>query len=1129
MHTPRRLSASFHWLNATQFFGALNDNLFKLLVTFFLIARLGAEHKSTIVGVGGLVFALPFLLLLPAAGVLADRISKSVIVVAAKVLEIVVMAAGVAAFVSGRAWAAYAVLFLMAAQSALFGPSKYGIIPELVPRESLSFANGRLVALSYLAIILGTAGAPILANLLGGRLALAVGLCVVIAVAGTWTSLRIERTPAGRPEHGASWFFLSDVARSLRGIRHDGYLMLAIFGAAYFSMIGSFLQMNLIPYGMDQLGLSDTNSGFLFLAAALGIGLGAAAAGRLSGRNIEFGVVPFAALGLAIGALVLSGTRHVPTAVVATFFSGASAGLFIVPVESFIQFRCPRNRLGEVQAANNFLGWVGVLTGAGLILLLNQAMGMTPARSFIVMGALTLVLLVMTLRVLPDFLVRFVAVALTRTIYRIRCLGVEHVPVEGGALLVANHVSYLDAMQILACQQRRIRFLMHRSIYETSRMRPLFRLMGVIPIAMEDPPRKIVEALKAARAALDDGWMVCIFAEGSLTQNGLMRGFRPGFERIVRGSAHPIVPVYIGGTWGSVFSHFHRGFHANVPLHIPYPVTVIFGRPMSSASTAWEVRQAVQELSCDYFEDRRRLRRPLGRAFIATARRNWSCPAVNDTTGRRLTYGHTLTAALALAARLEDRTRGQEAVGIMLPPSVGGALANLALAVLRKTSVNLNFTVSPEAFASAIAQSGIRTVVSSRAFLEKVQPPTPLPGLVLLEDLLKEVTPLRKLAALVRARLWPAGLLTPLRGFRPDDVATIIFSSGTTGTPKGVALSHHNICSNVEAVTLVFRPRAEDNLAATLPFFHSFGYTCGLWFPLLSGMRSSFHPSPLDSTRIGQMIREEGCTVLFSTPTFLIGHLRRVPPEDLRTLRHVVTGAEKLKARTVQAYEERFGIRPKEGYGTTELSPVAMLSLPDEGEGPLVQAGTKEGSVGLPLPGDAVRIVDPETGALLPPGTPGMLTIRGPNVMVGYLNDPGKTAEVVRDGWYWTGDIATVDTDGFVTITDRLARFSKIGGEMVPHMAVEDEYLRGLNRAEMVLAVASIADERKGERLVVLYTDAAGDPAALHAIIEKAGIPNLWKPARDAYHRIEAVPMTATGKLDVKTLRQIAAAAFPHA
>jgi len=671
---------------------------------------------------------------------------------------------------------------------------------------------------------------------------------------------------------------------------------------------------------------------------------GSLIAGRLSGRNVEFGVLPIGALGLALATLAMGGITQWPAAAVAIVAAGLSAGLYIVPLEAFIQLRCPKDRLGEVLAANGFLSWIGVLAAAALMLLFDR-LHVSPAQGFVVMGWLTLALTV---------------------------------------------------------------YMMHRPIYETHKLRFLFRLMKSIPIAMEDPPKRIVESLRAARKALDDGYMVCIFAEGALTRNGLMRGFKPGFERIVRGTNHPIVPIYIGGTWGSVFSHFHRGFHARVPIRLPYPVGVVFGRPMPSDTPADAVRQAVQELSCDYYDDRRRTRRPLGRAFVAAARRNWSKLAMTDTGGRRLTFGHTLAGAVALARRIAPLTRGQEAVGLLLPPSVGGALANLALALLRKTSVNLNFSVSPEAFRSAIGQSGLRTVLSSRAALEKIKPPSDLPGLVYIEDLVAAITPARRLAALLTARLAPAWRIAPCRGFRPDDVATIIFSSGTTGEPKGVLLTHHNIRSNVEAVSLVFRPRAGDALAASLPLFHSFGYTCGLWLPLLAGMRADFHPNPLDTARIAQMIREEGCTALFTTPTFLLGHLRRAQPDDLRSLRHVITGAEKLKPRVADAFEARFGIRPREGYGTTELSPVAILSLPDEGEGPYAQSGWKAGSVGMAVPGVAVRIVDPDTGERLPTGTPGMLIVRGPNVMRGYLNRPDLTAEVIRDGWYWTGDIAAV-------------------------------------------------------------------------------------------------------------------------
>lgn len=1119
------IGPSFRWLNATQFLGALNDNVFKLLLINFLIAVASGSTAGGIAGLASLLFAVPFLLFTPLAGELADRYSKRDLVVATKVLEIVVMLAGTVAFVAGQPAALYGVLFLMALQSALFGPCKYGIIPELVSRDAISRANGQLVMMTYLAIILGTVLGPQLAHWLEGRYAWASVACIGIAVVGTLTALGIHRTPAGgRPVH-PSLLFWRGATRILREFRGDRHLIVAMYGYAYFSVVGAFLQAAIIQFGMERLGYTSVQATALFLYAALGIAAGGWLAGRWSGRNIEFGIVPLGALLIAGATAWLALAAHrLPAVAVGLALAGVGSGLYVVPLEAFLQWRSPPERRGEIVATGGFLSWVGVFLGALLCTLVLGVFKWPAAHGFLLLSGLTLALGVYSLKVLPDFFVRFVVMLMTRVIYRLRALGLENLPVEGGALLVANHVSFMDALQIMAVQQRRIRFMMHRSIYEGNRLRPLFKLMGVIPIAMEDPPKKIVESLREARRCLDEGYLVCIFAEGALTRTGLMRGFKPGFERIVRGSRHPIIPVYIGGTWGSIFSHYYGRQQLRMPSQFPYPVTVIFGAPRPADTPAPAVRQAVMELSCAYFEDRKPLHTSLGATFIRNARRHWAEPAMDDTLGRSLTWGRTLAGALALARVLARKTRGQDRVGILLPPSVGGALVNIALTLLRKTTVNLNFTASAEAFRSSIQQAGLRTIITSRAFLEKFPQFAELPGLLLAEDLRGGITRAAGLRALLAARLAPVGWLTRTRGVSADDVATIIFSSGTTGEPKGVMLTHHNIASNVEAYTMVLRPTGTDRLCATLPLFHSFGFTCGIWFPALAGMKVSFHTSPLDAAKVAEVVRTRKCTALFVTPTFLLAYLRKATREDFASLRIVVVGAEKLKTRLADAFAERFGLRPLEGYGATELSPVAALSVHDVEIDGIYQVGHKEGAVGQPVPGVAARIVDPDTGAPRPPGETGLLLIKGPNVMLGYLGKPELTREAVQDGWYRTGDMARMDEDGFITITDRLARFSKIGGEMVPHLAIEEVYLKGLNTSEAVLAVTSVACDKRGERLVVLYTAAAGDAVLLHAMMEQSDLPNLWKPDRNSYCRIEALPLTGSGKLDVKALRQLAQA-----
>ncbi len=1116
-----KLSRSFAWLNVTQFLGALNDNIFKLFATYFIISLYGAERSAQIMGISGVVFVLPFLLFSAGSGVLADRHSKRDIIIIAKALEVGVMLLGLVALFKGSAIALYAVMFLMSTQSALFGPSKYGIVPELAPREQLSRANGLLTMFTYLAIIIGTAAAPFIGYLAGKNYLVAQRACVGISVMGLIASFFIRRTPAAGTQRKITAHFVRDIWRTLRRIRGDHYLLLAVIASAYFTLLGAFLQLNIIPYGIHHLGLSQENSTYLFLFGAVGISIGAVLAGKVSGRNIEFGIVPLGSLILTVAVASLFHVSPAWSTALAMALAGLGAGLFIVPLDAFIQFRAPAQERGEILAASAFLGWVGALMAAAIVILMG-VVGITPAAGFLLMALLTLALTVFTMKVLPDFLFRFIALLITRLAYRIRVIGIENVPMEGGALLVCNHASWVDALLLQATQQRRIRFIMERGRYDTPALNPLLRLMGVIPISMKDSPKKLVASLHNARQALDEGFMVCIFAEGAVTRTGLPLEFKSGFEHIVKGSAHPIIPVYLGGAWGSIFSYYFGSPLSHWPTMLRYPVTVLFGSPMPSDATSGEVRESVLELSCVYYNDRKSTRLSLGESFVQSARRNWQRSAVADTSGKKLTYGTALTGAVALAESLAPKIRDDRMVGLLLPPTVGGALANLSMNLLGKIPVNLNYTVSDESFSSAIEQCAIRNIISSRVFLEKIGRFQDLPGVLFLEDILPSISKADKRRAWLKARFMPRRFLARPHGFNADQVATIIFSSGSTGTPKGVMLSHHNILSNVEAIRAVFHFSPEDNICGALPFFHSFGFTCSLWLPLLCGFSAVYHPNPLDGTKIAEVVRENRSSLLFATPTFLLAYLRRAKPEDFASLRYVIVGAEKLKPRVADAFEEHFGIRPLEGYGATELAPVATLSIPDVDIHGLRQPGTRVGSVGHPLPGIAVKVVDPDTGERLPPGKAGLLRIKGPNVMIGYLNNPETTAEVLRDRWYNTGDIAIVDKDGFVTITDRLTRFSKIGGEMIPHVGVEEVYHRALGKTAQVLAVAALPDEKKGERLVVLYTPEAGDVEKLRQIIRDSDIPNLWKPADNAYYPIETLPMLGSGKLDLKGLKEIA-------
>ena len=1106
---PTGLSA----LNATQFLGAMNDNILKLLIIFFLIQSQGVHRAGIITATTGAAFVLPFLLFSAPAGCLADRFSKSRITVMVKAFEVLVTAFAVLAFALQQELVLYLLLFLMAAQSAFFAPAKYGIIPELAPRDELSRANGLIESFTFLAIIFGTTLASALTQAASGRFWLPACFCLAISVAGFFSSLRLPKVAAVAPDRPIR-LFPSEIFRTLRHIHNDRWLMLAMVGLAWFWLVGAFAQLNLIGYGIQQLGLSEVYSNYLFLASALGIAAGSLLAARLSGRDVEFGIVPLGAIGLALAPVLLhNAPPHLPTVLATIVLFGVSAGLFSLPLQTFIQMRAEAAMRGEVLAASSFINWIGILIASGLTLLFSGPLNLSAAQGFSIIGVMTLTLTLLTIRYLPDFLLRFVALVLMKLLYRIRVDGRENVPLDGPALLVANHVSWIDALLLIATQTRRIRFVMDRSIYDSPALSPLFRLMGVIPVSARDGVAGFKEFIRSTRQVLDEGYLVCIFAEGEITRHGSLNAFRPGFARIAQASGVPIIPAYIGGAWGNIFSYAR-----NRRLYLQrYPMHILFGTPLAADQTA-RVRTAVMELSVRFYEARKTQRLPLADAFVNTARSNWGQPAVNDTTGKGMTYGRLLAGALLVKNRLRPVLSGNN-VGVLLPPSVAGFTANIALTLLGRVPVNLNYTASREAFASALEQAGISSVITSQKVLERL-PDLPMPGqIILLEELMAGLGTLEKLKALTAARLMPRRALCSTRP-APDDTATIIFSSGSTGTPKGVMLSHHNILSNIESLRAVFQPDQHDRVAAVLPLFHSLGFTGTLWLPLLSGFSASCHSNPLEATQVVKLVRNERATILIATPTFLSAYLRKAEPEDFSSLRLVITGAEKLKTELANAFAEKFGLRPLEGYGATELSPVISLNIPDVEIGGVRQKGQLPGSVGRPIPGVAVRIVDPDSSELLADGQPGLIEVAGPNLMTGYLGKPDETAKVIRDGWYNTGDIGYINDEGFVVITDRLARFSKIAGEMIPHGAVEERMLATLASTDLLLAVTAVPDEKKGERIAVVYDQGQLDEAKVKQAIEQAELPNLWKPS--LLVPAEAIPLLGSGKLDLKGLKKLA-------
>jgi acyl-[acyl-carrier-protein]-phospholipid O-acyltransferase/long-chain-fatty-acid--[acyl-carrier-protein] ligase len=1117
----------FWSLIATQFQGAFNENALKFLTIYLVLAlEKDKAQRDQLEFLVGVLFAAPFILFSLTGGFLADRFSKRSVTLWTKVFEIGVMLLAVLSLAGPNFPLALAAIFLVCTQGALFGPSKYGLLPELLPAEKLSWGNGVLELGTFLGIIAGSVGGALLADTFKGHQIYSGAILFAFTVVGLLCSFGISRVPAADAAKKFNALSLIDVWSPLKLIRGDRVLWLAVVGNTYFFFVGALLQFNIFLYGQDVLHLDSTHGGFLQAAVAIGIGIGSLAAGFLSGGQIEYGLIPLGALGITVGGLLLAvpGLSFL-TVLLLLAGLGFAGGFFIVPISALIQHIPAEEHKGGVLGTANWLSFVGVGIASGAYFAVSHWAHLSPGAIFLWSAVATLAATGYVLYLLPDSLLRLLLWIATHTLYRLDIAGRSHVPARGGALLVPNHVSMADAAFLIASLDRPVRFLMFQGSYDHPLVKPFAKILRVIPIASDQGPREMIHSLREATQALQNGELLCIFPEGQMTRIGQMLPFRRGMERIMKGVDVPIIPVNLDGVWGSIFSFAGARFLWKVPRHLPYPVRVTFGEPLPATTTSTEARRAVQDLGAEAFTRRKKHMRTLPHSFVHTVRRHPFRFAMADGQTPRLNFFAVLGRTLFLARRLRKHWQGQCMVGIFLPPSIPGALVNLAAMLMGKIPVNLNYTVSNDTLASCAKQCDLKTIISARAFLEHVQVHPPIEP-VLLEDLAKTPKFTERLAAALASVFLPARALMRFAGAEAvptlDDLATIIFSSGSTGEPKGVMLTHYNVASNVEQLDQVFLLQPEDRVMGILPFFHSFGFTATLCLPAAVGVGVVFHPNPLDSRVIGALINKYSVTMLLATPTFLNTYLRRCTPEEFGSLRFVMAGAEKLPERVAVAFEDHFGIRPLEGYGCTECSPVVTVNTIDFRAASFRQVGAKRGSIGHPLPGITVKIIDPETKQPLGIDRPGLLLVRGPNVMQGYLNRPAKTAEVLRDGWYNTGDIATVDEDGFLRVTDRLSRFSKIGGEMVPHIKVEEKLQELAGGSEQIFVVTAVPDEKKGERLIVLHTASEEQLEKGLIGLAKSDLPALWRPRRDQFVRIEKLPYLGTGKLDLRKARELA-------
>src|SRR6059036_2268387 len=686
---------------------------------------------------------------------------------------------------------------------------------------------------------------------------------------------------------------------------------------------------------------------------------------------------------------------------------------------------------------------------------------------------------------------------LVRCFYRVTALGLENLP-GGGFLLVPNHITWVDALLLQLACPRPIRYVIDQAYYHRPILHPILRALGCIPINI----RHSHAAVRAAAEKIAEGEIVCVFPEGQLERTGTLLRLQRGYELIARHANAQVVPVWLDQLWGSIFSFQGGRFFTKFPKRIPYPVTIAFGKPLKpEAADVATMREELLKLGEVCFSRRPSLDRHLAEECVrGLKRRPFTTAVIDGTDHSRLSRAKLLGAAAALSRYLRKEF-SDERIAIVLPASKGSMLANLAVTLADKVPVDLNFTIGRAANESCCRRANLRVDISATSFVERIKD-FPWPEKILKLD---ELMPRMKgqiifwliISILAPARLLLRLLQIPKKGGHAE--AVLLFTSGTTGDPKGVVVSHRNVVGNVSQFRELLDARKTDAILGSLPFFHTFGSTVTLWYPLIEDVRIVTYPNPLEAGKCAALIDQYKLTFLLATPTFLRLYLRKAEPEQVRSLRLTIVGAEKLPLDLASHFEKVFHKKVFEGYGLTETAPVVSVNLPDpepKRPGEHVQPSSRLGSVGRLAPGIAAEIREPEMNRKLSLYEAGMLWLRGPNIFEGYLHDPKRTAEVLSDGWLKTGDIGRFDEDGFLYIEGRLSRFSKIGGEMVPHEAIEQKIidLLGLaGRDERPLAIMGVQDESKGEALVLLSAVDV-DVAELRKKLYASGVPNLWIP-----------------------------------
>lgn len=1128
------------------FLNAFVDLGHKILIQNTVFKVYDGQTQISLTAIVNSLILLPFVLLFSPSGYLSDKFPKNRIMRICAWIAVGLTPVITLFYYMGWFWLAFAMTFLLAAQSAIYSPAKYGYIKALAGKHQLASANAMVQATTTTAILAGTFVFSALFEyaLAGNSYGSDGELLQIIAPLG-WALVACSvleltltyRLPEHQPPKPSSNFNWERYLRgqylhtNLNAIFRNPVIWLSIVGLAVFWGISQAVLAAFPTFAKETL--QETNTiviqGIL-ACAGIGIMFGSLAAGRASANYIETGLIPLGALGV-VGTLFL--VPQLDSSWLLGFdllALGALGGLFIVPLNALIQFHAKDDQLGVVLAGNN---WIQTITMLGFLsfTILFALFGLSTLGLLYLLTLVALLGAIYTVRKLPQSLVRYITTVLVTRRYHIEVLGFNNIPEQRAVLLLGNHVSWIDWAIIQIASPRPVRFVMQRELYERWYLKWFLDFFGVIPIASS----RIKEALKRINELLRANEVVCLFPEGAISRTGLLGVFQRGYEKAVADVDGVILPFYLHGLWGSRFSRANSRLRDNHRRGVKRHIIVAFGETLSIETPAQKVKTRVFELSVTAWKHFAHTLQPLPRAWCHTVKKMGSSLAIADSNGSTLSGHRALTAVIALA-QLIDRNSPEQNIGLLLPNTSAGIIANMATLLRGKTVVNLNYTAPRQSVIKAIEKADIHSVYTSRRFINKLRQrgihfsgPLGNAKLFYLEDLSQQLSLAVKLGILLTVKLLPGGMLHRLfgRSVSIDSPAAILFSSGSEGEPKGIVLSHKNIMSNIKQVSDVLNKQDDDVIMGSLPLFHAFGLTVTSLMPLIEGLPVICHPDPTDVLNTAKAIGRYRVSVLCATSTLLRLYTknRRVHPLMLESLRLIIAGAEKLNRNVREKFELKFNKLIYEGYGATETSPVAAVNVPDRMDTSYwrVQIGNKPTTVGLPVPGTSLRIVHPKTLEDLPVGEDGLILIGGIQVMQEYLKDAQKTAEVLieRDGitWYKTADKGHTDEDGFLTVVDRYSRFAKIGGEMISLGAVEEHIAQAFNGHEQEIVAVALPDAQKGEKIILLVAGNIESNAIKPRLLTTHCNP-LMIPS--AVYGIPQVPKLGSGKTDFNMAKKIA-------